>query len=108
MAATLAQALRIDVVVTEGARGAQFAAAGRHGYARPPNAEIVDSTGAGDAFTGALACALDRRWAWPQALAFAVAAGTLACGSVGAQSALADGTRIATFAKQVESFDRPS
>ncbi len=108
IAMALSRRLHIDVVVTEGARGARFAAAGSHGHARPPASAVVDSTGAGDAFTGALATALDRGLPWPQALAFAVAAGTLACGGIGAQSALADGITIATFAEQVESFDRPS
>jgi len=108
IAAALCGHLGIDVVQTEGARGARFAAAGWHGHARPPASAIVDSTGAGDAFTGALASALDRRLAWPEALAFAVAAGTLACGGIGAQSALADGITIASFAARVESTDRPS
>jgi len=108
IAGALSRHLGIDVVQTEGARGARFAAAGWHGHARPPVSAVVDSTGAGDAFTGALARALDRRLPWPQALAFAVAAGTLACGRIGAQSALADSITIASFASRVESFDCPS
>ena len=108
IAGALSRQLGIDVVLTEGALGARFAAGGSHGHARPPASAIVDSTGAGDAFTGALASALDRRLAWPEALAFAVAAGTLACARTGAQSALADGTTIAAFAVRVESSDRPS
>lgn len=108
IAGALAEHLRIDIVLTQGARGACFAAGGMRGRARPPDGPVVDATGAGDAFTGALACALDRGLAWPRTLALAVAAGTLACGRIGAQSALVDGTTIATFAEQVESFDRPS
>ncbi len=107
IAGALSRHLGIEVVLTEGARGACFAAAGLHGYARPPACTIVDSTGAGDAFVGALASALDRRLPWPEALAFAVAAGTLACGRIGAQSALADHTTIAAFAVRVESSGRP-
>lgn len=107
IALALSRQLHIEVVVTEGARGAQFAAAGGHGHARPPARTVVDTTGAGDAFTGALASALDRRLPWSQVLAFAVAAGTLACSRIGAQSALADGTSIANFARQVESIDCP-
>ena len=38
-----------------------------------------------------------------ETLAFAVAAGTLACGHIGAQTALVEGAIIATFAEQVES-----
>ncbi len=108
IAGALSRHLGIDVVQTEGAHGARFATAGWHGQARPPASAIVDSTGAGDAFTGALASALDRQLRWPEAMAFAVAAGTLACGRIGAQSALADGLTIAAFAVQVESSDHPS
>lgn len=50
--------------------------------------EVVDTTGAGDAFTGALAAALDQGHALPAALARASIAGSLACTALGAQASL--------------------
>lgn len=46
---------------------------------------VVDTTGAGDAFVGALAVSLARGAAVPDALAYAVAAGAAACARPGAQ-----------------------
>ncbi len=102
LADALAQRLAIAVVLTLGAQGAMVAAQGMRLHARPPPIAVIDSTGAGDALAGALTAALDRGAPWPQALVEAVAAGTLACGDVGAQSALASGATIAAFAPQVE------
>ena len=102
LAEALAQRFAIAVVLTLGAQGAMVAARGVRLHARPPPLAVVDATGAGDALAGALTAALDRGAPWPQALVEGVAAGSLACGEVGAQSALADGVTIAAFAQQVE------
>ena len=56
--------------------------------AAAPAVDIVDTTGAGDAFAGVLAAALDRRADWATAIAEGVAAGSLACTERGAQPAL--------------------
>ena len=58
-----------------------------------PSVQVVDTTGAGDAFAGALAAALDRGADWRSAIAEGVAAGSLACTAPGAQPALPDGRR---------------
>lgn len=50
--------------------------------------QAVDSTGAGDAFVGVLASAIDRGVEFAEALAQASVAGALACQAPGAQSAL--------------------
>jgi ribokinase len=50
--------------------------------------DIVDTTGAGDAFTGALAVAIATGQDLPAAAKFANAAGALACTKLGAQSAM--------------------
>ena len=102
LAGALARRLDIAIVLTLGAHGAIAMVGGIHLHARPPPITVVDSTGAGDAFAGGLAAALDRGAPWPQALVEAVAAGSLACSSVGAQSALADAAKIKAFAQRVE------
>jgi ribokinase len=50
--------------------------------------EVVDTTAAGDAFTGALAVALGEKMELPQAVRFANAAGAICCQTFGAQPAL--------------------
>ncbi|MBK6603781.1 MAG: ribokinase [Betaproteobacteria bacterium] len=91
----------VATVVTLGGEGA-FAAADGHLYAVPaPPVRVVDTTGAGDAFCGALAAALDRSATWPRALAEAIAAGSLACTASGAQPALPDAQAIAALAATV-------
>ncbi len=74
------------VVVTLGAAGvvARFEDE-RIGITSPP-VNAVDTTGAGDAFCGALVAALSRQVPVPRALAEAVSAGALACTVAGAQS----------------------
>ena len=49
---------------------------------------VVDTTGAGDAFAGALAVGLAEGMPLPQAVRFANAAGALACTKAGAMAAL--------------------
>jgi len=78
----------LSVVVTLGAQGAL--AADHRGLWRAAAAavEVVDTTGAGDAFVGALAAAIERGDEIGAALRFGVAAGSLACTKAGAQTAL--------------------
>jgi ribokinase len=90
------------VVVTLGGAGAVASAQGRLHAAAAPEVHVVDTTGAGDAFVGALAAGLDRGRDWPAALAGAVAAGSLACTAFGAQGALPDDARIDALAAQLE------
>jgi ribokinase len=79
---------QLAIVVTLGARGAFAFQDGARTSATPPAASIVDTTGAGDAFVGALAAALDRGAPLRDAIARAVAAGTLACTIRGAQPSM--------------------
>jgi ribokinase len=91
------------VIVTLGPRGALAVAEANVLFAVAPSVEVVDTTGAGDAFTGALAAALDRHAAWPRALVEGIAAGSLACGGAGAQAALPAAAAIERLAATVES-----
>jgi len=85
------------VVVTLGARGAIACDAGAvlHFPAFP--VEVVDTTGAGDAFNGALAVGLAAGGSLEQAIPLAGAAAALACTRRGAQDALPDRAEVERF-----------
>ena len=89
--AALARRLRQGLVVTRGAAGAIsfLAAADRLEVPALPIA-AVDTTGAGDAFVGVLAAALDQGVRLEIALRRAAAAAGLACLERGAQAAMPD------------------
>jgi ribokinase len=76
------------VVVTLGARGAVACGGATPVRVAAPAVTAIDTTGAGDAFNGALAVALGERRPLVDALRFAAAAGALACTRRGAQDAL--------------------
>jgi len=77
-----------SAVVTVGAAGAVFAEGTKTGHVPAPKAEVVDTTGAGDAFVGALALRLARGASLEEAVAYAVRAGAAAVTREGAQGAL--------------------
>jgi ribokinase len=86
------------VVVTLGAKGAMLFEHHRPPRtARPPRVQVVDTTGAGDAFTGAFAARWARTGDAAAALAWGVAAGALACTTKGAAASCADADRIAAL-----------
>lgn len=74
-----------SLLVTFGAAGAHWDGVRVDGVAVPP-AEVRDTTGAGDAFCGALAAQLARGYAARDALAAAAQAGAAAVRRVGAQA----------------------
>lgn len=75
-----------SVVVTSGGSGAVCGdRAGIRAF-RPPVVDVVDTTGAGDAFTGALATRLAEGAGLPVATEFAVGVGAAAVRAPGAQS----------------------
>lgn len=75
-------------VITLGAAGSVFCEDGRVERVEPFAVNAVDSTGAGDAFVGALAAALTGKVELTQALRYANAAGAGAASRPGAQSSL--------------------
>jgi ribokinase len=74
-----------SVVVTLGAAGAVLATAEGTCAAPAPTVQVVDTTGAGDAFVGALAAALARGEVLDAAMREAISAATEAVGWVGAR-----------------------
>ena len=77
-----------SAVVTVGADGAVFAVGIDVGHVPAPEADVVDTTGAGDAFVGALALWLARGASLEHAVSYAVRAGSAAVTREGAQGAL--------------------
>ena len=77
-----------SAVITVGAEGAVFAEGETAKHVPAPRAEVVDTTGAGDAFVGALAFRLAREDTLEEAVAYAVRAGAAAVTREGAQGAL--------------------
>ena len=79
------------VVTTRGARGAIVTAADGETTTLPaPSTDVVDTTGAGDAFTGVLAARLAAGDSLVEAARRGVAAGSLAVQAVGAQDSYPD------------------
>ncbi len=76
------------VIVTMGADGALVVTSSGAEHVPTPEVAVVDTTGAGDAFCGALAEALARGEQLMDAVSRAVVAGAAATTKVGAQSAL--------------------
>ena len=93
-AAATAAARGLAAVVTLGKDGALAACGSDKFRARPSSIAVVDTTGAGDAFVGNVAAALDASLSLAEALRRAVAAGSLACTRAGAQPALPDRAAI--------------
>lgn len=93
-ALALHQVLGIGVAVTKAERGATMASLA--GVIRVPAyaVEVVDSTGAGDAWCGVLAAAIDLGMPMETALRRASAAGALACTKRGAAPAMPDRAAI--------------
>jgi ribokinase len=84
------------IVTTLGAHGARLHAAGDEPIDRPScTVDVVDTTGAGDAFCAALAVALGDAEPRASAVSFACAAGALACTALGARAALPTRAQIA-------------
>jgi ribokinase len=77
-----------SAVVTIGEAGAVCASAESSRHLPAPKVDVVDTTGAGDAFVGALAARLARDAPLEDAVAYAVRAGAAAVTKVGAQGAL--------------------
>ena len=87
------------VIVTRGSEGASVFTL-RESYSLPAfEVDSVDSVGAGDAFSGALAVAIADGRSLYDSVRFASAAGALACRSLGARSSMASQEEIRTFLK---------
>ncbi|WP_062226100.1 PfkB family carbohydrate kinase [Aureimonas frigidaquae] len=84
--AQLATALGLDLVVTKGGAGVDlFARDGRFRHFDAPKVDVVDTTGAGDLFTGTLAARIAGKVPLDEAIAAACNAASIAVTRPGAQ-----------------------
>ncbi|MGI5838214.1 MAG: ribokinase [bacterium] len=88
------------VIVTLGEKGALLVETDRSLTVPAWPVRAVDTTAAGDAFTGALAVALAEGQSIEMALRFAGAAGALAVGKSGAQPSLPDRREVVDYLKK--------
>ena len=77
-----------SVVITLGPDGAIYAEGDTTDHVSSPEVEVVDTTGAGDAFVGALAAKLAENAPLEEAVSYAARAGAAAVTKEGAQGAL--------------------
>ena len=103
LAAAVGRGLATSAVVTLGAQGALVIEGDgedeRTMVASPAVSEVVDTTGAGDAFAGTLATALAQGMSLVDAARYAAAAGSLAVRAAGAASSYASGDAVRDLAE---------
>ena len=85
------------VIVTLGERGLIWQRDGETGALPAFAVEVVDTTGAGDTFHGALAAGMARGMAWLDLLRFASAAGALCCSKQGARLGIPTAAEVAAL-----------
>ena len=88
------------VVITQGEQGLRWQRDASSGQLDAYPVDVVDSTGAGDAFHAAFAYGLTQQFSWHRLLCYASAAGALACTQLGARAAM-------PAAQQLESMWEP-
>jgi ribokinase len=86
-----------NVIITLGPKGLFFKNQSEEFWMRAYQVKVIDTTGAGDAFLGAFACALSKGRPLREALRFANGAGALATTKLGAQPSL-------PFKKDLDTF----
>lgn len=86
IARKLQQQTGTDTILTYGDKGAFVATSTEQFHVPAIKCDVVDTTGAGDAFVGATAALIAEKKDLTTATRFGIAAATAACGSKGAQS----------------------
>ena len=86
IARKLQQQTGTDTILTYGDKGAFVATSTERFHVPAIKCDVVDTTGAGDAFVGATAALIAEKKDLTTATRFGIAAATAACGSKGAQS----------------------
>ncbi|MEM7828689.1 MAG: ribokinase [Candidatus Aenigmatarchaeota archaeon] len=89
------------VIITLGEKGSLLCRRDGSRYFKPFKVKAVDTTAAGDAFNGALACALSVGRDIEEAVIYGNAAGAITVTRMGAQSSLPDKLEIESFLKEM-------
>ena len=90
-------AIAPQVAITLGRDGLLWARGREFGEMAAFPVAVIDSTGAGDAFHGAMALGVARGMDWLDLLRFASAVGALACTQLGARTAIPGADAVAQF-----------
>jgi ribokinase len=93
----LARRSNAPVIVTLGRRGALLARNGTIDSFAAPHVDVIDTTGAGDVFTGALAAELSRGEELDAAVRYALAAASLSVTVAGARGGSPTRAAVASF-----------
>lgn len=97
-----------SVVITLGSAGAVISDAYGVSFAPAYRVDVVDTTGAGDAFVGAMACELARGSSLRDSVLFATAMSALAVQSKGAQTSYRSRDEVEAFIARNECAERKS
>ena len=93
-------------LITRGAEGCRVVTETNRWNIPAFQLDVVDPTGAGDAFAAGVAWGMAQRWSWPDIGRFANAVGGLACCALGAQTSLPSLETVeALLANQPMTFD---
>ncbi len=93
----LLQAGARHAIITLGARGAFWLSSGEEGFVPGRAVAVVDTTAAGDCFSGGLACALARGQSLGEAVEFASLAAALSVTRLGAQPSMPTAAEVRAF-----------
>ncbi|WP_163581777.1 ribokinase [Gracilibacillus saliphilus] len=88
------------LIITKGKQGVSFVEAGKEQEVAGHPVDVIDTTGAGDTFNGALAVALAEGQALTQAVTFANAAAALSVGKIGAQGGMPTRDQVEQFLRK--------
>jgi sulfofructose kinase len=94
-----------SVVVTVGERGLYWYHENQSGRFPAFRVDAVDTTGAGDAFHGAFAACLARKWDWKTTLNFSSAAAAISCTQLGGRPGLPTQQQVQSFLSEHDPLD---
>ncbi len=86
-----------SVVITVGERGLYWYHEDQSGVMPAFQVDAVDTTGAGDAFHGAFAACVARKWDWERTLQFSSAAAAITCTQLGGRPGLPTQRNVEDF-----------
>jgi len=102
-AAVFADAGAGTVLITMGAEGLLVRTAHHVRHLAAPSVDVVDGSGAGDAFTAGLIVGILEGWPLERSLSFASEVGALACTALGCTSGIPDRDRVSELVRQAGS-----